>query len=141
MDDAVDDVLLRERLAAALASTSAVLALVLAMVGLGGLLGFSVARRTREIGVRMALGARRASVVWEVLRGALAVALGGVLIGGPLAIGAGYALQSLLYGVAPTSVLVLGAAATALIAVAIVASAAPAWRAARVDPVVALRSD
>ena len=141
MDDAFDEVLLRERLAAALASTCAMLALVLAMVGLGGLVGFSVARRTREIGVRMALGARRASVVWLVLRGALAMALAGVLIGGPLALGAGRALQSLLYGIAPTSVLLLGAAAAALVGVAMLASAAPAWRAARVDPIVALRSD
>ena len=141
MEDAFDEVLLRERLAAALASTCAALALVLAMVGLGGLVGFSVARRTREIGVRMALGARRTSIVWLVLRGALAMALGGVLIGGPLALGAGHALRSLLYGIAPTSVLLLGAAAAALVGIAMLASAAPAWRAARVDPVIALRSD
>ena len=141
MEDAFDEVLLRERLAAALASTCAVLALVLAMVGLGGLVGFSVARRTREIGVRMALGAQRASVVWLVLRGAFAMALGGVLIGCPLALGAGHALRSLLYGIAPTSVVLFGSAAGALVAVAMLASAAPAWRAARVDPVVALRSD
>jgi len=141
MDDAFDEVLLRERLAAALASTCAALALVLAMVGLGGLVGFSVARRTREIGVRMALGAQRVSVVWLVLRGALAMAMAGVLIGGPLALGAGRALQSLLYGIAPTSVILLGGAAAALVGVAMLASAAPAWRAARVDPVVALRSD
>jgi predicted permease len=141
MDDAFDEVLLRERLAAALASTCAMLALVLAMVGLGGLVGFSVARRTREIGVRMALGARRVSVVWLVLRGALAMAMVGVLIGGPLALGAGRALESLLYGIAPTSLLLLGGAASALVGVAMLASAAPAWRAARVDPVVALRSD
>jgi len=134
-------VLLRERLAAALASTCAALALVLAMVGLGGLVGFSVARRTREIGVRMALGAQRVSVVWLVLRGALAMAMAGVLIGGPLALGAGRALQSLLYGIAPTSVILLGGAAAVLVGVAMLASAAPAWRAARVDPVVALRSD
>ncbi|HWC46455.1 MAG TPA: FtsX-like permease family protein, partial [Casimicrobiaceae bacterium] len=117
------------------------LALVLAMVGLGGLVGFSVARRTREIGVRMALGAPRVSVVWLVLRGALAMAMAGILIGAPLALGAGRALASLLYGVAPTSVLLLGAAAAALVGVAILASATPAWRAARIDPVVALRSD
>lgn len=141
MDDAFDEVLLRERLAAALASTCAMLALGLAMVGLGGLVGFSVARRTREIGVRMALGAQRASVVWLVLRGALTMALGGILIGAPVALGAGQALRSLLYGIAPTSILLLGAAAAALVGIAMLASAAPAWRAARVDPVIALRSD
>ena len=89
----------------------------------------------------MALGARRVSVVWLVLRGALAMAMGGVLIGAPLALGAGRALHSLLYGIAPTSILLLGAAAAALVGIAMLASAAPAWRAARVDPVIALRSD
>lgn len=141
MDEAFDEVLLRERLAASLASVCAALALLLAMVGLAGLIGFSVSRRTREIGVRMALGAQRAGVVWLVLRGALTLALAGILTGGPLALGVGRALRSLLFGIAPTSPLLLGAAATALVAVAIIASAAPAWRAARVDPVIALRTD
>src|SRR5207244_3693117 len=103
MDEAYDEVFLRERLVAALASICASLALALAMVGLAGLVGFSVARRTREIGVRMALGAQRTAVVWLVLRGALAVAAVGVVIGGPLALGAGRALRSLLYGIAPAS--------------------------------------
>jgi ABC-type antimicrobial peptide transport system permease subunit len=69
------------------------------------------------------------------------MALGGVVIGGPLALGVGRALQSLLYGIAPTSVVLFGGAAGTLVAVAMLASVAPAWRAARVDPVVALRSD
>ena len=141
MADAFDEVLLRERLAAALATMCAALALGLAMIGLGGLVGFSVTRRTREIGVRMALGARRANVVWLVLRGAVEMAVAGVLTGGPLALGAGRSLQSLLYGIAPTSLLLLGVAAAALVGVAMLASAAPAWRAARVDPIVALRSE
>jgi hypothetical protein len=141
MEEAFDEVLLRERLAAALATASAALALLLAMVGLAGVVGFSVTRRTREIGVRMALGARRGVVVWLVLRGALAMTAAGVLIGGPLALGAGRALRSLLYGVAPTNLLLIASSATGLVAVALLASAAPAWCAARVDPVIALRTD
>jgi ABC-type antimicrobial peptide transport system permease subunit len=89
----------------------------------------------------MALGARRAGILWLVLRGALAMALVGVVIGGPLALGAGAALRSMLFGVTPTSFAVLGGAAAALVAVAAAASALPAWRAARVDPVIALRAD
>jgi predicted permease len=141
MDEAFDEVLLRERLGAGLASACAALGLLLAMVGLAGLVGFSITRRTREIGVRMALGARRAGILWLVLRGALAMALVGVVIGGPLALGAGAALRSMLFGVTPTSFAVLGGAAAALVAVAAAASALPAWRAARVDPVIALRAD
>jgi putative ABC transport system permease protein len=141
MDEAFDAVLLRERLAAALASICAALALLLAMVGLAGLVGFSVTRRTREIGVRMALGAQRAGVVWLVLRGAVTLALAGVVLGGPLALGTGQWLRSLLYGIAPTSLLVFCGASSALVAVAILASVAPAWRASRVDPVIALRAD
>jgi ABC-type antimicrobial peptide transport system permease subunit len=141
MDDAYDEVILRERLAASLASACAALALVLAMVGVSGLLGFSVARRTREIGVRMALGAKRGNVIWLVLRGALLMVCVGVLIGGPMAVGIGHTLGALLYGIAPTNVLVIAGAAFSLILAAVCASAVPAWRASRVDPVIALRAD
>jgi predicted permease len=141
VNDAYDLVILRERLAAGLASICAALALVLAMVGLSGLVGFSVARRTREIGVRMALGAQRSSVVWLVLRSALTMVGVGVAVGAPLALGAGRALGSLLYGIAATNVLLLGAAVLALLAVGTAASALPAWRASRVDPVASLRAD
>jgi ABC-type lipoprotein release transport system permease subunit len=141
MEAAFDETILRERLAAAMAWASAALAVGLAMVGLAGLVGFSVSRRTREIGVRMALGARRASVVWLVLRGALTLVLIGVAIGTPLALGAGRALSVLLYGIAPTNVLLLAGAALALMSAGACASAIPAWRASRVDPVTSLRSD
>ena len=141
MDEAYDEVLLRERLAASLASTSALLALSLAMVGLSGLIGFAVVRRTREIGVRMALGARRSGIVWMVLRGALATVGFGVLIGGPLAVAAGQVLSSLLYGVAASDVTTIVAATLGLALTGILASALPAWRASRVDPVISLRAD
>jgi putative ABC transport system permease protein len=141
MNAATDAVLLRERLGAALASSCAILALVLAMVGLAGIVGFTVAQRTREIGVRMALGANRVGVVWLVLRGAVTLTVLGVVVGGPLALGAGEALQSLLYGIAPTDLYLLGGAALTMVSVALIAAAAPAFRASRVDPVIALRAE
>jgi putative ABC transport system permease protein len=141
MEDAYDEVLLRERLAAGLATACAALALGLAMVGLAGLVGYSVAQRTREIGVRMALGAHRSNVVWLVLRGALTMVAIGVIIGAPLALSAGRALGSLLYGISATNVLLLVSAATALLGVGAAASAVPAWRASRVDPATSLRAD
>ena len=141
MDEAFDEVLLRERLAASLASTSALLALGLAMVGLSGLIGFAVVRRTREMGVRMALGARRSGIVWMVLRGALATVGIGVLIGGPLAILAGHVLSSMLYGVAATDLATIAGATLGLATTGILAAALPAWRASRVDPAISLRAD
>jgi putative ABC transport system permease protein len=141
MDEAYDEVLLRERLAASLASTSAMLALCLAMVGLSGLIGFAVVRRTREIGVRMALGARRSGIVWMVLRGALATVGLGVLIGGPLAIAAGNVISSLLYGVAASDLATIAVATLGLAITGILASSLPAWRASRVDPATSLRAD
>ena len=141
MDAATDAMLLRDRLGAALASACAILALVLAMVGLAGIVGFTVAQRTREIGVRMALGASRVGVIWLVLRGAVTMTLLGVVFGGPLALGTGEALQSLLYGIAPTNLYLLVGCAITMVSVAIIASAAPALRASRVDPVIALRAD
>ena len=141
MDEAYDEVVLRERLAASLASTSALLALALAMVGLSGLIGFAVVRRTREIGVRMALGARRSGIVWMVLRGALATVGFGVVIGGPLAVAGGHVLSSLLYGVGATDLTTIVGATLGLALTGILASALPAWRASRVDPVISLRAD
>jgi predicted permease len=141
MDEAFDEVVLRERLAASLAATSAGLALCLAMVGLSGLIGFAVVRRTREIGVRMALGARRFGIVWMVLRGALTTVGVGVLIGTPLALAAGHVLSSMLYGVAAGDLATLAAATFGLALTGLLASALPAWRASRVDPVISLRAD
>ena len=141
MDEAYDEVLLRERLAASLAATSALLALSLAMVGLSGLIGFAVVRRTREIGVRMALGAKRSGIVWMVLRGALATVALGVLVGGPLAVGGGHVLSSLLYGVGATDLTTILGATLGLAMTGVLASAFPAWRASRVDPVISLRAD
>jgi predicted permease len=141
MEEAYDETILRERLAAALGATCAALALGLAMVGLCGVVGFAVVRRTREIGVRMALGAKRSGVVWLVLRSASILVGVGVISGAPLALGAGRALGALLFGIGPMNPVVFVGAAAALFVVGLIASAAPAWRASRVDPVTSLRAD
>jgi predicted permease len=139
MEDAMDDALARERLAAVLAAVFATLALTLAAVGLYGVVSYNVARRTAEIGVRMALGARSGDVVWYVLRGSLVMVAVGVLLGAPLTLVGGKVVGALLFGVGARDPLLLVGAALLLGAVAIAASAIPAARAARIDPLRALR--
>ena len=140
LSSSVDDALVRERMSAALATLFGAIALGLAAVGLYGVMLYQVAERTTEIGIRVALGARPATVMWLVLRQSLIVAAIGLGAGIPLAILAGRAVQSQLYGVAPYDVAALVAAAALLVAVTIVASLIPARRAVRVDPISALRS-
>jgi predicted permease len=131
--------LARERMTAALSSAFGALALAVACVGLGGLLSFAVARRTNEIGIRMTLGAARADVTWLVLRQSLALVAIGAVIGIPLAVAAGSAARSLLYGLSPSDPASIGAAAGALSLISLLAAFAPARRAASVDPIEALR--
>jgi predicted permease len=133
--------LLLPKIAASLAGAFGALALVLAVVGLYGLIAYGVSRRAREIGIRVALGARRGVVVRMVLRGGLAQAGLGVGIGLVLAFGATRALSSLLFGVDAADPLTFAAVAVLLLAVAAIASWIPARRAARVDPMVALKAD
>jgi predicted permease len=131
----------RERLMARLAIVLGGLSALLSAIGLYGLLAYAVTRRVPEIGVRMALGAARGSVLWLFLRHALIVATAGAIIG----LGAAYAatglVQALLFGVSPTDPLILAAAALINFAVALLAAYLPARRAARIDPVVALRAE
>ena len=140
LSSSVDDALVRERMSATLATLFGAIALGLAAVGLYGVMLYQVAERTTEIGIRVALGARPAAVTWLVLRQSLIVAGIGLSAGLPLAILAGRAVQSQLYGVAPYDVVALVAAAALLVAVTIVASLIPARRAVCVDPITALRS-
>jgi ABC-type antimicrobial peptide transport system permease subunit len=112
---------------------------VLAAVGLYGTLAYAVARRTREIGVRLALGAQRGAVLRMVLRDSLIVAAGGLLAGVPLSLAAARLLRSFLFGVAAHDPPALIGAAALLAAVALVAALAPARRASRIDPVSALK--
>jgi predicted permease len=119
----------------------AVMALVLALGGSYGVTSYLVSQRTRELGIRVALGARRGDISRTVLRGSLVVVLIGVAIGIVGAIGAGRLLASLLFGVAPYDALILTIATLALVLTGLLANWLPARRAARVDPMVSLRTD
>jgi ABC-type antimicrobial peptide transport system permease subunit len=127
------------RFLASLVGGFSVVALVLAVLGVYGLLAFSVTQRRREIGVRMALGARAGSVVWLVLRESLWIvsigAVGGAVAGSLLSTLA----RSLLFGVVPGDPSTVAGLTVGLVAVSLVASYLPARRAAAIDPVVALR--
>jgi ABC-type antimicrobial peptide transport system permease subunit len=135
----VDDALIRERLLALLSGFFAAVAAVLAMVGLYGVLSYSVVRRTREIGIRAALGARRSEIVSLIVREIGLVVAGGLaagIIGGRLL---ARLIASLLYGTKPSDALSVVLPLLVLLAGSTLASLAPALRAARVDPSVALR--
>jgi predicted permease len=131
--------MLKERLLAMLSSFFGVLALLLACLGLFGLMAYTVARRTAEIGIRLALGARGGQVMWLVLRETLCLSLAGIAVGIPLALwGARYA-KSLLFEMSTVDPLSIAGAIALLIIVAVLAGYIPARRATLVDPTVALR--
>ncbi len=132
---------LPQRIAASLLGVCSGLALLLAAVGLYGVVAYAVSRRTREIGVRMALGAGRGAVVRLVLEGTLRLVALGLAIGSGLSLLVGRAVERLLGGVSPMDPQVLVAAPLVLMAAALVASYLPARRAARIAPMEALRHD
>ncbi|MEP6691951.1 MAG: ADOP family duplicated permease [Gemmatimonadaceae bacterium] len=119
----------------------AVVALALAAAGTYGVLSGSVAQRAREIGIRAALGATRGDILRLVVRQGVGLAVAGIAIGTAAALALSRAIAGLLFGVTATDPLTFAAVATILLAVALAACAVPAWRAARLDPVVALRSE
>jgi ABC-type antimicrobial peptide transport system permease subunit len=133
--------LAQDRLVAQLTSVFGAIALLLACLGLYGTISYGVTRRAGELGVRMALGADRSTVLWLVMREALTLVVAGAVAGLPLAFLAGRSLSSLLYNVRPLDVLSYGVAAFLLLAVAAVAAWLPARRASRIDPMTALRSE
>ncbi len=130
-----------ERLVATLSSGFGLLALLLSCLGLYGILSYTVAQRTHEIGVRMALGAKRLDVLWLVLRDALRLVLLGAALGIPAALAAARLVSSQLYGISAGDPVAIGLATLVLLAVAAVAGYLPARRATRVDPLVALRRE
>ncbi len=140
-EEAIRRSLVRERLMALLSGAFAVLAVVLAAVGLFGLMSYSVARRTNEIGLRLALGATRADVRRLVATDGLRLLAWGVVAGTAVAVFAARSTAALLYGLEPSDPLTFAAAALVLLAVGLVAGLLPAERAARVDPAVALRAE
>lgn len=139
MQEIVDKQLAGDRFSMALFGTFALLALFLAALGIYGVMAFAVTQRTQEIGVRMALGARRADVVLLMVRGGLRLALIGVAVGLAGAFALGRAFHSTLYGIGSVDYASLTAVAAVLLSVAVFASWVPARRAALVDPMVALR--
>jgi predicted permease len=132
--------LTRERLVARLAGSFGVLALLLAGVGLYGVMGYSVSRRTNEMGVRLALGASPGGVRMLVLRESLVTSAGGVLLGLALLIPVQGLTGRLVYGVSPRDPMTVAVGTAVLLLVTAVAAFVPAWRASRIDPVDAIRS-
>jgi ABC-type antimicrobial peptide transport system permease subunit len=141
MDEILGDTMADSRFNTALLTLFAVVALLLAAIGIYGVLAFTVAQRTSEIGIRMALGAQRSSVLRLVVGNGLLLAVLGVAIGSAAALLATRTLERLVFGVSTTDPTVFGFVALALTAVAVTAAAVPALRASRVDPIVALRSE
>jgi predicted permease len=139
MEAQVNESLFSERLIAILCAAFGVLATLLASVGLYGVTAFSVTRRTREIGIRMALGAGQGNVLGMILKEVAWMCLIGVGVGVPLAVALSRYLVSQLYGVAPTDSLTLIFAALTMMFVSLIAGLIPARRAATVDPTIALR--
>lgn len=137
----VDNVLLPQRFTAGLATFAAAITILLACMGVYGLLAYSVTARVREIGVRLALGAARGTVVWMIVRDGLAIAVPGVLIGAPCAWAAARLVRAQLYGIAPSDSRALLVAAATSLATVLAASLLPALRASRVAPVEALREE
>jgi len=139
LEEDVNTNLKHERMIAYLCGSFSALALTLAAVGLYGVMAHSVAQRTREVGVRMALGAGRFDVTGMIVREALVPVLCGIAAGIGGALAAARLISSLLFGIAPRDPLAFIAAASAMLAVAFLAAALPARRASRIEPAIALR--
>jgi len=137
----IDQTISQEIAFARLCTAFALLALVIACVGLYGTMSYNVARRTGEIGIRMALGAQRGTVLWMVLREVVLLAAVGLAISVPTALAASRLVESFLFGMKPNDPLALIGSVVTLVSAAILAGYLPARNAARIDPMVALRHD
>jgi ABC-type antimicrobial peptide transport system permease subunit len=135
----LDETLLTERLIALLSAGFGLLATLLAMIGLYGVMAFVVARRTKELGLRMALGALPGSVIWLVMREVLVLVGIGLAVGIPAALGLGRLVAAQLYGIQSSDPWIAAGSVAALITVAGAAGLLPAHRASRIDPILALR--
>jgi ABC-type antimicrobial peptide transport system permease subunit len=137
----IDATTQQERMFAALTAGFGLLALALACVGIYGIMAYTVAQRTNEIGIRLALGAERGQVRGLVLREASSLAVLGVVAGLAVALALGRLVKSMLYGLQPADPVSLAGAATLLLSIALLASWVPALRASRVEPMEALRHE
>ena len=133
--------LLEERVTAMLSGFFAALALLLASIGLYGLMSYTVTRRTREIGIRVAVGAQRQNVLWLVLRETLTLALVGIAIGIPSAVAATRLIASMLFGLSPSDLPTITGVSLLLLLMALLAGYLPARRASTIDPMDALRAE
>ncbi len=141
LDSMFTNSIVAERMGAVASSAGAVIALILSCLGLYALLAHAVARRRREIGIRVALGATSHEVSKMVVRQAMGLVLAGMVLGIPAAIGAAKITESLLYGVTTTDRTILAACTLLLLATSIIAAARPARLASRIDPAIALRTE
>jgi ABC-type antimicrobial peptide transport system permease subunit len=139
MNDLVDQSLSTETMITKLAGFFGTLAVLLACIGIYGIMAYAVTGRTNEIGIRVALGAQRKDVLWLVLRETLLLVLIGALIGLPAVFGVSRLIKSQLFGLSATDPVSLILATVLMFVVAIVAGYIPARRASRTDPMVALR--
>ncbi|HXW56502.1 MAG TPA: ABC transporter permease [Candidatus Cybelea sp.] len=139
MNEVVDQTLASDHMITELSAVFGALAIVLASIGLYGIMAYAVSRRINEIGIRIALGAQRGSVLWLVLRESLVLVLIGVLLGLPVVFAAGKWISSLLFGVMPADPAAIGASTILMFLIGTLACYFPALRAMRIDPMVALR--
>jgi ABC-type antimicrobial peptide transport system permease subunit len=135
----INNSLATDRMIASLSAVFGFLATLLAVIGLYGVMAYTVAQRTREVGIRMALGAAQGSVIWMVMREVLLLVAIGVAAGVPASIALTRLVQSQLFGLSPHDPATLALATVALASVACAAGYIPAWRASRLDPMKALR--
>jgi ABC-type antimicrobial peptide transport system permease subunit len=141
MSRLVDDSLQTDRFIKQLSETFGMLAMLLAAIGLYGVMAYNVARRTREIGIRLALGAEPGTISRQILRETLTLVLIGIPIGVPIALLGAYLVRSMLFGLSFTDPRTLVFSSVLLVFVAVFAGLLPAHRASRVDPIVALRDE
>jgi putative ABC transport system permease protein len=141
LEQQLSESLTLSRSIAMLSGVFGALAVILATIGLYGVMAYTVARRRNEIGIRIALGAERARVVRMVLREVAVIVMAGAIVGIGLSLGVMRLVISFLYGVTPTDGATLTTSALVLVAIGLVAAAQPAWRAAGLDPVAALREE
>ena len=137
----IDQIMNQEIILARLCTAFALLALLIACVGLYGTMAYTVARRTGEIGIRMALGAQRGAVVWMVLRQVFVLAMAGLAIGVPMALGTSKFVESFLFDVKPNSPAALAEAVAILLSAVLLAGYVPARKASRIDPMTAVRHE
>jgi len=135
----MDNALIQERMIAKLSGFFGALALLLASIGLYGVMSYAVVRRTNEIGIRMALGARAADVLRQVLRETALLVAAGLILGAAAALGLTRLIKAMLFGLTPYDPATIVCMALLLAAIALFAGYLPARRAARVDPMTALR--